>query len=176
MNIQTGFQHYPLFCIGFQSTFSTSYVLGITQYVLGNTLQGFSIAWKFSNAWKGAGPFLFYSLSYRCINYEQFKRQKNGTCKMRVTLQAMTLLIMLVWINAFSTDLPVEEAVPSPPPLVPPTIERNHPAKVIVRIEAVEKVMPMTDGVDYILSGFSSVETASNQLGNENQKVNLAPR
>lgn len=47
-------------------------------------------------------------------------------------------------------SLPVEEAVMTSPPLVPPPLERDHPAKVIVRMETVEKVMPMTDGVDYM--------------------------
>lgn len=35
------------------------------------------------------------------------------------------------------------------PPHVPPAIKRNHPTKVIVKLEVVEKVMKMTDGVDY---------------------------
>ena len=35
------------------------------------------------------------------------------------------------------------------PPHVPPAIKRDHPTKVIVKLEVVEKVMKMTDGVDY---------------------------
>lgn len=35
------------------------------------------------------------------------------------------------------------------PPLVPPPITRDHPTKVIVKLEVVEKVMKMADGVDY---------------------------
>ncbi len=42
-----------------------------------------------------------------------------------------------------------EVAVLTTPPLVPPPITRDHPAKVIVKLEVVEKVMRMTDGVDY---------------------------
>ena len=80
---------------------------------------------------------------------------------MRATLQATTLLIILVSLNAFSADLPVEDAVLTPPPLVPPAIERDHPAKVIVRMETVEKVMPMTDGVDYMFWTFDSTVPGS---------------
>lgn len=42
-----------------------------------------------------------------------------------------------------------EVAVLTDPPLVPPPIKRSHPTKVIVKLEVVEKVMKMTDGVDY---------------------------
>ncbi len=35
------------------------------------------------------------------------------------------------------------------PPLVPKPIKRNHPTKVSVKLEVIEKVMKMTDGVDY---------------------------
>lgn len=35
------------------------------------------------------------------------------------------------------------------PPAVPPPIKRDHPTKVIVKLEVIEKVMQMTDGVDY---------------------------
>jgi nitrite reductase (NO-forming) len=42
-----------------------------------------------------------------------------------------------------------EVAVLTAPPLVPPPIKRNHPTKVTVKLEVVEKIMKMTDGVDY---------------------------
>ena len=42
-----------------------------------------------------------------------------------------------------------EVAILTTPPLVPPPITRKHPTKVIVKLEVVEKVMKMTDGVDY---------------------------
>ena len=42
-----------------------------------------------------------------------------------------------------------EVAVLTTPPQVPPPITRDHPTKVIVKLEVVEKVMKMTDGVDY---------------------------
>jgi nitrite reductase (NO-forming) len=46
-------------------------------------------------------------------------------------------------------ELQVIEAVLTAPPLVPPPIDRKHPAKVVVRLEVTEVVMPMADGVDY---------------------------
>ncbi len=40
------------------------------------------------------------------------------------------------------------------PPFVPPAIKRDHPSKVIVKLEVIEKVMRMTDGVDYMFWTF----------------------
>ncbi len=43
----------------------------------------------------------------------------------------------------------VETAKLTSPPHVPPPIKRSHPTKVHVELEVLEKVMQMTDGVDY---------------------------
>lgn len=51
--------------------------------------------------------------------------------------------------GAFAADLPVEKAKLTVPPEVPPAIERNHPAKVVVEMEVVEKVGKLADGVEY---------------------------
>ncbi len=48
-----------------------------------------------------------------------------------------------------SSQLPVEQAVLTDAPLVPPAIERTHSAKVIVSLEVREVVRRMADGVDY---------------------------
>ncbi|MDF3130779.1 copper-containing nitrite reductase [Kiritimatiellaeota bacterium B1221] len=53
-----------------------------------------------------------------------------------------------------SAELPVEKARMTAPPRVPPAITRNHPAKVIVEMEVVEKVMRLADGVDYMFWTF----------------------
>ncbi|OOR91192.1 nitrite reductase, copper-containing [Moraxella caviae] len=45
--------------------------------------------------------------------------------------------------------LPVEEAVLTHAPEVPPAIARDHAAKVVVKMETVEKTMRLADGVDY---------------------------
>ncbi len=47
------------------------------------------------------------------------------------------------------------------PPHVPPAIKRDHPAKVIVKLEVVEKVMKMTDGVDYTFWTFGGTVPGS---------------
>jgi len=45
--------------------------------------------------------------------------------------------------------LPVEQAVLTAPPQVPPPITRRHPARVVVKFEVVEKVGRLADGVEY---------------------------
>lgn len=47
------------------------------------------------------------------------------------------------------------------PPHVPPAIKRAHPTKVIVKLEVVEKVMKMTDGVDYTFWTFGGTVPGS---------------
>ncbi len=58
-------------------------------------------------------------------------------------------------------DLPIEEAILTAPPMVPPPITRDYPAKVIVKMETVEKVMSMTDGVDYMYWTFDGTVPGS---------------
>ncbi|MGM0564178.1 MAG: copper-containing nitrite reductase [Pseudomonadota bacterium] len=56
--------------------------------------------------------------------------------------------------SASSAELPVVQAQLTQAPNVPPPIERDHPAKVVVEMETVEKVMPIADGVDYMFWTF----------------------
>jgi nitrite reductase (NO-forming) len=53
-----------------------------------------------------------------------------------------------------ATKLPIVQAVLTHAPNVPPPITRNYPAKVVVNMETVEKVMRMADGVDYMFWTF----------------------
>ncbi|MDQ8184621.1 copper-containing nitrite reductase [Pelagicoccus sp. SDUM812002] len=46
-------------------------------------------------------------------------------------------------------ELPVEQAVLTSAPQVPPPIERDHPAKVVVELETKEQVGRLADGVEY---------------------------
>ena len=48
-----------------------------------------------------------------------------------------------------SSELPVVDAIMTHTPEVPPAIDRDHPAKVRVKMETVEKTMTMEDGVEY---------------------------
>ena len=51
--------------------------------------------------------------------------------------------------EAPSSELPVVDAIMTHAPEVPPAIDRDHPAKVRVKMETVEKTMTMEDGVEY---------------------------
>ncbi|WP_131667637.1 copper-containing nitrite reductase [Psychrobacter pygoscelis] len=46
-------------------------------------------------------------------------------------------------------ELPVIEAVLTHAPEVPPPIDRDYPAKVVVKMETIEKTMRLADGVEY---------------------------
>ncbi|MCH7743417.1 MAG: nitrite reductase, copper-containing [Proteobacteria bacterium] len=66
----------------------------------------------------------------------------------------MVALFLLTTCNLYAGNLPVEDALVSVPPMVPPAITRDYPARVIVRMETIEKVMPIADGVDYMFWTF----------------------
>lgn len=52
--------------------------------------------------------------------------------------------------NPVVTDhLPIEQAILTPAPFVPPPITRRHEARVVVRLEVVEQVQRLADGVEY---------------------------
>lgn len=54
-----------------------------------------------------------------------------------------------------------EEAILTSPPEVPPAIQRSHNTKVIVKLEVIEKVMPISDGVDYTFWTFGGTVPGS---------------
>jgi len=66
---------------------------------------------------------------------------------------SLSVVMLLAGISAqpvhAEDNLPVEKAVLTAPPLVPPPITRSSPAKVVVELEVVEKVMKIADGVEY---------------------------
>lgn len=73
---------------------------------------------------------------------------------MRFLLTICFIASAIFALPSQAADLPVEEAILTAPPLVPPPIKRDHPAKVIVKMETVEKVGRMADGVDYMFWTF----------------------
>ncbi len=51
--------------------------------------------------------------------------------------------------SANALELPVEEAVLTTAPQVPPAITRDFPAKVVVNLDSIEKIGRLADGVEY---------------------------
>jgi nitrite reductase (NO-forming) len=56
---------------------------------------------------------------------------------------------VLPTVSMANTDLPVEQAVLTAAPQVPPPITRKTPAKVVINLETIEKVGRLSDGVEY---------------------------
>lgn len=54
-------------------------------------------------------------------------------------LPSILALSLAMAFGAHASELPVIEANLTSPPLVPPPLERDHPAKVVVKMETVEK-------------------------------------
>jgi nitrite reductase (NO-forming) len=65
------------------------------------------------------------------------------------TLRVLGVVSLSLSLAAFAKDLPVEKAVLTEPPNVPPPITRTSPAKVVVELEVEEKVGQLADGVQY---------------------------
>ena len=51
--------------------------------------------------------------------------------------------------SANALELPVEEAVLTTAPQVPPAITRDFPAKVVVNLDSIEKIGRLADGMEY---------------------------
>lgn len=73
----------------------------------------------------------------------------------------LALVLPATCFYAHSNSLPVEDAVVTSPPWVPPAITRDYAAKVIVRMETIERVMPIVDGVDYMFWTFDGTVPGS---------------
>jgi nitrite reductase (NO-forming) len=58
-------------------------------------------------------------------------------------------LMSLSSTSLAEVNLPVEEALLTTAPQVPPPITRDHPANVVVNLETIEQVGTMSDGVEY---------------------------
>ncbi len=57
--------------------------------------------------------------------------------------------------------MPVEQAILTSPPFVPPAIKRKHPARVVVNLEVREVVMKIADGADYTFWTFGGTVPGS---------------
>ena len=77
-------------------------------------------------------------------------------------MRIFLLLIAVTFIgNLNAAKLPVEKAILTAPPMVPPQITRKHPAKVIIKMETVEKIGTITDGVEYVYWSFDGTVPGS---------------
>ncbi|MCC6846963.1 MAG: nitrite reductase, copper-containing [Deltaproteobacteria bacterium] len=70
-------------------------------------------------------------------------------------------LLALATVAGAENTLPVEKAVLTSPPNVPPPIKRTTPAKVVVELEVVEHVGPIADGVEYTFWTFGGTVPGS---------------
>ncbi|WP_116472521.1 copper-containing nitrite reductase [Zobellella maritima] len=68
--------------------------------------------------------------------------------------QLVAALGMTFALSVNAAPLPVEEAILTSPPMVPPPITRDYAAKLVVKMETVEKVMEIADGVEYMFWTF----------------------
>ncbi len=75
------------------------------------------------------------------------KKNIRGTIASGFTIAICT--VVLPTISTANPELPVEQAILTAAPLVPPPITRDFPARVIVNLETIEKIGRLSDGVDY---------------------------
>ena len=67
---------------------------------------------------------------------------------------AVTIALLLVGVGIAKAGLPVEQAVLTKAPMVPPPITRKTPALVVVNMEVKEYTARLADGVEYTFWGF----------------------
>mgnify|MGYP003674487659 CR=1 FL=1 len=58
-------------------------------------------------------------------------------------------------------DLPIEQAILTSPPFVPPPISRHHAARVVVNLEVREQIGRLADGVEYTFWSFGGTVPGS---------------
>lgn len=73
----------------------------------------------------------------------------------------LILLTGLINASVLAENLSVEQAILTPPPMVPPPINRTHSAKVVVKLETREQVGSIADGVDYVFWSFGETVPGS---------------
>lgn len=63
--------------------------------------------------------------------------------------------------SVHAKDLATEQAILTSPPMVPPPINRDHSAKVVVKLETREKIGSIANGVDYVFWSFGETVPGS---------------
>ena len=64
------------------------------------------------------------------------------------------MVVLMAGAGIVRADLPVEQAILTPAPMVPPPITRKTPAHVVVNMEVKEYTARLADGVEYTFWGF----------------------
>ncbi|WP_341255699.1 copper-containing nitrite reductase, partial [uncultured Pseudoalteromonas sp.] len=90
----------------------------------------------------------------------------NGKYKMKIQPNKHTLWLPLIAIlfsgNLLAaSNLKTEQAILTPPPMVPPAINRDHSAKVVINLETREQVGRIADGVEYVFWSFGETVPGS---------------
>lgn len=70
-------------------------------------------------------------------------------------------ILVLPALSIADDSYPVEQAVLTAAPQVPPHIDRDYPAKVVVHLETIEKVGRLSDGVEYTFWTFGGTVPGS---------------
>lgn len=74
----------------------------------------------------------------------------------------LPLIAILFSGNLLATsNLKTEQAILTPPPMVPPAINRDHSAKVVINLETREQVGRIADGVEYVFWSFGETVPGS---------------
>ncbi|MDC2887987.1 hypothetical protein [Psychrosphaera algicola] len=63
--------------------------------------------------------------------------------------------------NAQANNLKTEKAILTAPPMVPPPLNRDHSAKVVIKLETKEQIGALADGVDYVFWSFGDTVRSS---------------
>ena len=69
-------------------------------------------------------------------------------CRTGLTASLLAIILTLS-LSPLQAALPVEKAVLTAAPQVPPPIKRDYPAKVVVQLDTIERVGQLSDGVEY---------------------------
>ena len=77
------------------------------------------------------------------------KIKKNIRSKIASVLAIAIYASVLPSASAADSKRPIEQAILTAAPLVPPPIARNYPATVVVNLETIERVGRLSDGVNY---------------------------
>ncbi len=83
-----------------------------------------------------------------------------GSLMMKTT-RCLALVLWALAASARAEELPVEKAVLTSPPNVPPPITRTTPARVVVDLEVIEKIGQIADGVEYTFWTFGGTVPGS---------------